>query len=1034
MKKNIIAILTATIIFLSSLAPLLSIYTVQAVDPTSYYKTVLGNLGTDTYALYPFAAKSLDIGFSQFGELIDGTTKTGLFYDTTDPFAPDTASPPEWQWVEGWILNVTYVQGGDYQNVWALATYSDYQDSNGVGGNWHEGVTVGSLSLTVRGGRKTSGGAVTDPITVLYDGPRRYVGMTKTTIYNNAAHDIGLLSLTFYFDFDKVSKQVVIMKDVKRIDIGKNIGAMQVEFGDRGEWDLGAGGPPKSYAHFYQNQTTVYGGDWQPWYFNASLPVTDYTGTYDVCQIIDDEMNYAGWAAFWPKPITSWVGATQEEANRPTIMTTITTITEDQLGTGSKLDFHIALGNPTAYPKNSSTGVHWTEDPMVFVMGAENEHRNVVSAISDPATQVTYNRETNNVTFPNGYAPALDQIVRLVYKVNRSKTDMSTEPNSPFVIGEWAFEMYEAPSQFRGVTVYGIGDVHNADDLQHSQAGNILDRELMYQLNVTFNPWDLYQAIWKKTSRWVQYYNATTYDYVALTHRPVIDVSDSEWDQYDVFSERVEDLTAGELLHRVDDDPVAGEDHDYEFDIANGYATVDDLTVGHYYKILYSTYNEISEDEFTLYDTVVNQTLGTGIDWDNDIYDGWTDYLNVEHDVNVEDFTFDIINMTAIALPNQNLTWTYTGPTLEWQVEPFKVFKEDHTTLEIGSDSFENVSVNDTQNNNYTLQFHIQAFEITWDIDPPSGLNFTDYQDVHFYGWDNDVESTITVAYSNVTLNFTVTAAIDFVNDARGEPLYTEFVPGRYEWGTVGRDAASVDSAGLSLVSAAFKNKQVEYGLAGEDMYAIDIYSQMPWVMNKIGSATETLHTFSNYYYNNWEGYANDYRVALKDDWCTTWPISSSNMISVGGPLANMLSYYENDFSHAFYGLSQFTSDPIWANHIVASTCWMPHDATHAYTSSNATGYGIITSYLDENGTAVLQIWGVWGRDTYYLTKWFHEYGIMQLQDAPDGLTSIVVKISYTSYPEGYKPTAYHIVECLGTVSERLWIHNSENKGGIHDP
>jgi hypothetical protein len=256
-------------------------------------------------------------------------------------------------------------------------------------------------------------------------------------------------------------------------------------------------------------------------------------------------------------------------------------------------------------------------------------------------------------------------------------------------------------------------------------------------------------------------------------------------------------------------------------------------------------------------------------------------------------------------------------------------------------------------------------------------------------------------------------------------------VPGRYEWGTVGRDAASVDSAGLSLVSAAFKNKQVEYGLAGEDMYDSNVANQMPWVMNRIGTGT----TWANYYYYNYgAAYANDYRVALKDDWCTTWPISSSNMISLGGPLANMLSYYENDFSDAFYGLSSFTSDAVWADHIVAATCWMPHDATHAYTSSNAIGYGVITSFLDENGTAVLQIWGVWGRDTYYLTKWFHEYGIMQLQDAPDGLTSIIVKIKYSSYPEGYKPYDYSIVECLGTVSERLWDHYGELKGGIHDP
>jgi hypothetical protein len=49
-------------------------------------------------------------------------------------------------------------------------------------------------------------------------------------------------------------------------------------------------------------------------------------------------------------------------------------------------------------------------------------------------------------------------------------------------------------------------------------------------------------------------------------------------------------------------------------------------------------------------------------------------------------------------------------------------------------------------------------------------------------------------------------------------------------------------------------------------------------------------------------------------------------------------------------------------------------------------------------------------------------------------LTSIIVKISYSSYPEGYKPTGFTIVECLGTISETLWTHNSELKGGIHDP
>jgi hypothetical protein len=68
------------------------------------------------------------------------------------------------------------------------------------------------------------------------------------------------------------------------------------------------------------------------------------------------------------------------------------------------------------------------------------------------------------------------------------------------------------------------------------------------------------------------------------------------------------------------------------------------------------------------------------------------------------------------------------------------------------------------------------------------------------------------------------------------------------------------------------------------------------------------------------------------------------------------------------------------------------------------------------------------------VTKWFHEYGIMQLQEAPPGVTSIVVKITYESTSEGYKPTSVTIPEVLGTISERLWIHNGEHKGGIHDP
>jgi hypothetical protein len=880
---------------------------------------------------------------------------------------------------------------------------------------------VGSIDLSVRGGRKTSGGAVTDPIKVLYDGPRRYVALCKTTIYDGIGHTTPLVSLTFTIDFNKVKKEVIVYKDVKRIDIGKNLGPMQIEFGDRGEWDLGEGAPPKSYAKFYTGNATVYDYNWQPWYENA---IAGYDGTYDVCQIIDDELAHVGWAAFWPRPILHWVGATQEEADRDTILTSMVTITEDQEVTTTTQQFFIPIkGTPSPYPQNTSAGIQWIEDPMVF----HNDVHKIINS-TDMAKSVTYWRDNNTIRFPDGYVPHDGDVVRFVYKDStRSKEEMSSEPNSPFVIGEWAFEMSEPPSQFRGVTVYGVTDLNDGDDTDRPLGDNVFDREVGYQLNEVFNPWDLSKAIEKDTDRWVEYKDIGYTGWIS-DHRPVLNVSDDDWDRYCTFSERVEDLNTSTLVPRAD----------YTFWVgADGYGHITGLESDIYYKITYSTGTSYSEPAFDITRTVANLTganLTTGIDFGYfgyDLSDSWTDELGVSHLVYAEDFVFDVLNMSASALPTDtNLTFTYSPYGLEWQVEPFKVFKEDNTTLEIGSSNWENVTVNATEvgYESYKLQFHIQEIELNWNIEyVPDGDLFTDLKDVHFYGWDIDVYPTITVTYSNATGNLTISAMLEFEHDIQGRPLYTEVTPGRYEWGIVGKNAASVDSAGLSLVSAALKNKQVEYGIAGEDMFAPTeaglAVNQMPWVMAKIGSG----NTWADYYYNNTAG---DYRTGLRDDWCNTWPITTSNMIGVGGPLANMLAYYGNDFTDAFYGLDQFTPDTMWKNRVAALSCWNKK----SYVSSNSTGYAVISTYKDINGTVLFLIWGHWGRDTFYVTKWFHEYGIMQLQDAPAGLTSIIVKIPYTSYPEGYKPGTPTIVECLGTISETLWTHSSETKGGIHDP
>ncbi|MEM3640479.1 MAG: hypothetical protein QXH37_00925, partial [Candidatus Bathyarchaeia archaeon] len=507
------------------------------------------------------------------------------------------------------------------------------------------------------------------------------------------------------------------------------------------------------------------------------------------------------------------------------------------------------------------------------------------------------------------------------------------------------------------------------------------------------------------TQRWVEYhYGSTSW---TSEHKPVMDVSDEDWDQYCVFSERVEDLTTGEVLIR-------GVDYDFSVD-SDGYATITGLTSTHYYKILYSTdtvygYEGDMDFEFDAIETQASQgyILKDG-EWE--LSYEWEDWLGAYHSIALGG-TITIRNVTEIT---GNHTWTY-----EDSINPYaydvKVFKEDVATV-LGVEGLNLPPENMTDEGNVT---EISIFNIWgwWDVEGPEGL------DLHIDYLDIVVTWNVTIDYNAATNNYTVTLLITLTPYEENDYLYLEHIPGRYEWTIVGRDAASVDSAGAALVTAAFKNKQVEIGLAGADMYDPLPYNQMPWVMNKFGTDDER----ADYYYSG-----TDYRTALKDDWCTTWPISSSNMIGVGGPLANVLAYYGNDFAQAIFGLDDFTDYADWEEVIIPLTCW-DITKTQAYASSNETGYAVISTYKDINGTVLFLVWGHWGRDTFYASKWFHEEGIYQLQDAPDGLTAIILEISYESSSEGYKPTGFSIVECLGTISETEWIHGLETKGGFHDP
>jgi hypothetical protein len=225
---------------------------------------------------------------------------------------------------------------------------------------------------------------------------------------------------------------------------------------------------------------------------------------------------------------------------------------------------------------------------------------------------------------------------------------------------------------------------------------------------------------------------------------------------------------------------------------------------------------------------------------------------------------------------------------------------------------------------------------------------------------------------------------------------------GRWEWGTVGKAAASVDSLGLSMVTAAFKNKLIEFGIGGLDIQDTANGPRIPSLVDETVSP-DALG-----------------RYDLQDDWCysrtndanaktTSWPISSSNIITIGGTAINMLAKYSNDWVQAIV-----TTTPV----IYSVTCW-DRDTYTGGAVSDRYGYAMISTYKDKNGTAVLLIHGWTGQDTYYACQWFdvHKY---ELQHLNLHVTDLVLKIEY-KYSTGAlrcNPVVT-IVEKLGTISEK---------------
>ena len=493
MKKSVIAILMTAIIFASLFVPLLL---AQAYTSTTNGVTVDGVLASDSYVLYPYSKTNLYLGISKYGELINGeaSTKVGLKYGTMDVFANPNVLEKDWS--QGWFIDIHYVDANDnYKRAWAFAMYSDLTDSNGIGGVWKENCTGGPTETTVQGGRKTNVWATSAPIQVLYDGPREFIAQTNTTIYaatpKTAENALVGVVLTFVFDKDK--KCVVVFKDIKRLDAGKFTRPFQIEFSNRGEWDIGTSSAPPSNAYFFDNLPTVYDADYHYFYKDAGGSIGNLTG-FDVVQMLNTEAApyYVGYAAFWPQLYGKLVAGTTD-IKRDTILQSLCTVEKNYtwavLDPDAKTITFSLLGWPAA--DDHLIGLGAVDDsPMVFKNGV---------LLDAGGVDYTWTTGSDIITFV--IEPLATDYITVVYKhqVNPGAMDMASEPDTPYVIGEWVFDLRNQvnKTQFRAVTMYGLTDKHDAVD------DTVIDSEVQYMLNETFNPWDLYAAMEKEQYSWV---------------------------------------------------------------------------------------------------------------------------------------------------------------------------------------------------------------------------------------------------------------------------------------------------------------------------------------------------------------------------------------------------------------------------------------------------------------------------------------------------------------------------------------------------
>ena len=578
-KKKLLAIALTLTTFLAMFTLLRLTVATEYIDVDDYC-WIEGVLHDDTYTLYPYAQESIDMGFSKYGEMIgyDETDEVGLgiqypgyesagnTYDQTDETSVDPFANEEINvnnWMNGWFIDIKYTPlGGTRREIWAFALFSDGAQYGGdwikmpsttaissVRPLWQEYppyanpdatpyIDSGELASEVGyiGGRKSNGDPETDPIEIIYNGPRKFIAICRTKI-SDAGRD--LVDITITFIFNKAEKNVIILKDVKRL---YKKSSLNIQFGNRGEWDLGISPDTDSYIHWYTDEPVQY------WDMNedTNINATEIGLSFDFFK--DYMVNHKYPKKWWDEIPTSeipiktrdeWTNAWRNFADlmRPYTDYEGPSWNETQetcYGTKWHMDEHIKdhsyavaqviaqdgdyVGALAVWPHPEFWSAHMIYYPPARTKSPTGNNPSEIALMLAPLSRMLNWHKWTVEEDPNqGEDDDLDDRDNIWIKMDDMVTSAGAtmEPTIPFTIYEHDFELKSAVPSYRIVSVYMLTDNHDGDD-RDAQRGdnsedwsngvNQIDREIQYQLDEIFDPWDIYDAMHKNTKRWVQFY------------------------------------------------------------------------------------------------------------------------------------------------------------------------------------------------------------------------------------------------------------------------------------------------------------------------------------------------------------------------------------------------------------------------------------------------------------------------------------------------------------------------------------------------